>query len=105
MKQLNETHLNVCVFEVTPVSCVEGSNFTHTSCFEIPLSPPSEEPVSVETCRALTNELQSCFRSATHLYRKVSQDVGQVNSERVQLVRCQVELVYSRFHGNRGLTD
>ncbi|XP_058472258.1 mitogen-activated protein kinase-binding protein 1 isoform X3 [Solea solea] len=29
-------------------------------------------PISVESCRALTNELQSCFKRATHLYRQVS---------------------------------
>ncbi|XP_071354660.1 mitogen-activated protein kinase-binding protein 1 isoform X2 [Trachinotus anak] len=32
----------------------------------------ADQPVSVETCRALTNELRSCFKRATHLYRKVS---------------------------------
>ncbi|KAM7375665.1 hypothetical protein PAMP_005454 [Pampus punctatissimus] len=32
----------------------------------------ADQPISVETCRALTNELQSCFKKATHLYRKVS---------------------------------
>ncbi|XP_023286150.1 mitogen-activated protein kinase-binding protein 1 [Seriola lalandi dorsalis] len=32
----------------------------------------ADQPVSVETCMALTNELQSCFKRATHLYRKVS---------------------------------
>nr|XP_046268092.1 mitogen-activated protein kinase-binding protein 1 isoform X2 [Scatophagus argus] len=32
----------------------------------------TDQPISVETCRALTSELQSCFRRATHLYRKVS---------------------------------
>ncbi|XP_028251894.1 mitogen-activated protein kinase-binding protein 1-like isoform X1 [Parambassis ranga] len=32
----------------------------------------ADQPISVETCRALTNELQSCFKRATHLYRKVS---------------------------------
>lgn len=52
-----------------------------------PLTPPQQEeelqtdaeqrdnadqPISVEACRALTNELQSCFKRATHLYRKVS---------------------------------
>ncbi|XP_069391275.1 mitogen-activated protein kinase-binding protein 1 isoform X2 [Paralichthys olivaceus] len=31
-----------------------------------------DQPVSVETCRTLTNELQSCFKRATHLYRKLS---------------------------------
>lgn len=34
------------------------------------LSP--DQPISLETCRALANELQSCFKRATHLYRKVS---------------------------------
>ncbi|XP_041668379.1 mitogen-activated protein kinase-binding protein 1-like [Cheilinus undulatus] len=33
---------------------------------------PTEEPISIESCRNLTNELQSCFRRATHLFRKVS---------------------------------
>ncbi|KAK2826845.1 hypothetical protein Q5P01_021059 [Channa striata] len=32
----------------------------------------ADQPISVETCRTLTNELQSCFKRATHLYRKVS---------------------------------
>ncbi|KAM8737759.1 mitogen-activated protein kinase-binding protein 1 isoform 3-T3 [Acanthopagrus schlegelii] len=32
----------------------------------------TDQPISVENCRALTNELQSCFKRATHLYRKVS---------------------------------
>lgn len=31
----------------------------------------AEEPISIETCRALTNELQHCFKRATQLYRKV----------------------------------
>ncbi|XP_015230422.1 PREDICTED: mitogen-activated protein kinase-binding protein 1 isoform X2 [Cyprinodon variegatus] len=30
-----------------------------------------DQQVSLETCKALTNELQRCFRRATHLYRKV----------------------------------
>ncbi|KAG7238069.1 hypothetical protein INR49_031423 [Caranx melampygus] len=29
-------------------------------------------PVTVDTCRALTNELRSCFKRATHLYRQVN---------------------------------
>ncbi|XP_034381149.1 mitogen-activated protein kinase-binding protein 1 isoform X2 [Cyclopterus lumpus] len=32
----------------------------------------ADQPISMETCRALTNELQSCFKRATHLYRRVS---------------------------------
>ncbi|XP_039993387.1 mitogen-activated protein kinase-binding protein 1 [Xiphias gladius] len=35
-------------------------------------SVATDQRISVETCRALTNELQSCFKRATHLYRKVS---------------------------------
>ncbi|XP_059209066.1 mitogen-activated protein kinase-binding protein 1 isoform X2 [Centropristis striata] len=35
-------------------------------------SVPMDQPISVESCRALTSELQSCFKRATHLYRKVS---------------------------------
>ncbi|XP_047201020.1 mitogen-activated protein kinase-binding protein 1 isoform X3 [Girardinichthys multiradiatus] len=31
-----------------------------------------DQPVSLETCKALTSELQRCFKRATHLYRKVS---------------------------------
>lgn len=38
----------------------------------LPLSLSADQPISVETCTALTNELQSCFKRATHLYRKVS---------------------------------
>nr|XP_054597865.1 mitogen-activated protein kinase-binding protein 1 isoform X3 [Nothobranchius furzeri] len=46
---------------------------------EEPLTPagfstdPTEDPdqpISLESCRALTNELQSCFRRATRLYRQ-----------------------------------
>ncbi|XP_023148183.2 mitogen-activated protein kinase-binding protein 1 isoform X2 [Amphiprion ocellaris] len=36
------------------------------------LSSAMDQPISIDTCRALTNELQSCFKRATHLYRKVS---------------------------------
>lgn len=32
----------------------------------------ADQSVSVESCRALANELQNCFKRATHLYRKVS---------------------------------
>ncbi|XP_047193722.1 mitogen-activated protein kinase-binding protein 1 isoform X4 [Scophthalmus maximus] len=48
---------------------------------EEPQTPPgvsaeqrddADQPISVERCRALTNELRSCFHRATHLYRMVS---------------------------------
>nr|XP_057946593.1 mitogen-activated protein kinase-binding protein 1-like [Doryrhamphus excisus] len=32
----------------------------------------ADQPMSVEACRALTNEMLSCFKRAAHLYRKVS---------------------------------
>ncbi|XP_056282358.1 mitogen-activated protein kinase-binding protein 1 isoform X2 [Pseudoliparis swirei] len=32
----------------------------------------ADQPISMESCRSLTNELQSCFKRATHLYRRVS---------------------------------
>ncbi|XP_026196225.1 mitogen-activated protein kinase-binding protein 1-like isoform X2 [Anabas testudineus] len=60
---------------------VSGSPLTPPQQEEEPRSPAgssaehsndADQPISVETCRALTNELQSCFRRATHLYRKVS---------------------------------
>ncbi|XP_029688830.1 mitogen-activated protein kinase-binding protein 1 isoform X1 [Takifugu rubripes] len=49
---------------------------------ETPAEPgvDSDEPISVETCRALTNDLQRCFRRATHLYRKVSASSGDDSS-------------------------
>ncbi|KAM4542493.1 mitogen-activated protein kinase-binding protein 1 isoform 2-T2 [Odontesthes bonariensis] len=34
--------------------------------------PAAEQPLSLEACQAVAAELQSCFRRATHLYRKVS---------------------------------
>ncbi|KAM9341611.1 mitogen-activated protein kinase-binding protein 1 [Symphorus nematophorus] len=56
-----------------------------------PLAPPprqgeepqrddTDQPISVETCRALTNELQHCFKRATHLYRKVSSSSSSSDS-------------------------
>ncbi|XP_029983069.1 mitogen-activated protein kinase-binding protein 1 isoform X2 [Sphaeramia orbicularis] len=70
-------------------SSSSSSTTTHPPPVSVsPLTPPpkEEEPqtpagsgvddsavtVTMETCRALTNELQNCFRRATHLYRKVS---------------------------------
>ncbi|XP_069008876.1 mitogen-activated protein kinase-binding protein 1 isoform X3 [Embiotoca jacksoni] len=32
----------------------------------------ADQPISMEACRSLANELQSCFKRATHLYRTVS---------------------------------
>ncbi|KAK1875502.1 Mitogen-activated protein kinase-binding protein 1 [Dissostichus eleginoides] len=61
-----------------------------------------DQPISVETCRALTNELQSCFKRATHLYRKVrgsscdgpaphQQQVAVVLSEAFQTMRAELD--------------
>ncbi|KAK5857894.1 hypothetical protein PBY51_011105 [Eleginops maclovinus] len=62
----------------------------------------TDQPISVETCRALTNELQSCFKRATHLYRKVrgsscddsapdQQQMSVVLSEAFQAMRAELE--------------
>ncbi|XP_035850289.1 mitogen-activated protein kinase-binding protein 1 isoform X2 [Sander lucioperca] len=62
----------------------------------------TDQPISVETCRALTNELQSCFKRATHLYRKVSgsshddsapdqRQMAVVLSEAFQAMRAELE--------------
>ncbi|KAM6916877.1 mitogen-activated protein kinase-binding protein 1 [Lycodopsis pacificus] len=59
-------------------------------------------PISVETCRALTNELQSCFKRATHLYRKVrgsshddsapdQHQIADVLSEAFQAMRAELD--------------
>ncbi|XP_037550947.1 mitogen-activated protein kinase-binding protein 1 [Nematolebias whitei] len=37
-----------------------------------------DQPVSLESCRALTNELQSCFKRATHLYRRVRNSLTSI---------------------------
>uniref|UniRef100_G3NIK6 Mitogen-activated protein kinase binding protein 1 n=1 Tax=Gasterosteus aculeatus TaxID=69293 RepID=G3NIK6_GASAC len=56
----------------------------------------SDQPISVETCRALTNELQSCFKRATHLYRKVSgsspdqRQMAGILSEAFQAMRAEL---------------
>ncbi|XP_010782250.1 mitogen-activated protein kinase-binding protein 1-like [Notothenia coriiceps] len=61
-----------------------------------------DQPISVETCRALTNELQSCFKRATHLYRKVrgspcdgpaphQQQMAVVLSEAFQTMRAELD--------------
>ncbi|XP_037342592.2 mitogen-activated protein kinase-binding protein 1 isoform X2 [Pungitius pungitius] len=56
----------------------------------------ADQPISVETCRALTNELQSCFKRATHLYRKVSgsspdqRQMASVLSEAFQAMRAEL---------------
>ncbi|XP_070835668.1 mitogen-activated protein kinase-binding protein 1 isoform X2 [Chaetodon trifascialis] len=61
-----------------------------------------DQPISVETCRALTNELQSCFKRATHLYRKVSgsspddsapdqRQMAVVLSEAFQAMRAELD--------------
>ncbi|XP_075941322.1 mitogen-activated protein kinase-binding protein 1 isoform X2 [Anarhichas minor] len=62
----------------------------------------SDLPISVETCRALTNELQSCFKRATHLYRKVrgsshddsapdQRQIAVVLSEAFQAMRAELD--------------
>ncbi|XP_070697776.1 mitogen-activated protein kinase-binding protein 1 [Pempheris klunzingeri] len=62
----------------------------------------TDRPISVETCRALTNELQSCFKRATHLYRKVSgsspddsapdqRQMAVVLSEAFQAMRAELD--------------
>ncbi|XP_027130644.1 LOW QUALITY PROTEIN: mitogen-activated protein kinase-binding protein 1 [Larimichthys crocea] len=62
----------------------------------------TDQPISVETCRALTNELQSCFKRATHLYRKVSgsspddsapdqRQMAVVLSEAFQAMRAELD--------------
>ncbi|XP_074547838.1 mitogen-activated protein kinase-binding protein 1 isoform X2 [Halichoeres trimaculatus] len=62
----------------------------------------SGEPVSIESCRVLTNELQSCFKRATHLYRKVSgssfddsasdqQQIALILSEAFQAIRAELD--------------
>ncbi|XP_077945287.1 mitogen-activated protein kinase-binding protein 1 isoform X1 [Gasterosteus aculeatus] len=56
----------------------------------------ADQPISVETCRALTNELQSCFKRATHLYRKVSgsspdqRQMAGILSEAFQAMRAEL---------------
>ncbi|CAG5866970.1 unnamed protein product [Menidia menidia] len=54
-------------------------------------SVSADQPVSLETCRALANELQSCFRRATHLYRKVSSS----SMEDTAPNQCQMSLLLS----------
>ncbi|XP_024129680.1 mitogen-activated protein kinase-binding protein 1 isoform X2 [Oryzias melastigma] len=61
-----------------------------------------EQPISVETCRALANELQSCFKRATHLYRKVS----SFSPEDSTSIQCQVSLLLSEaFRAMRAELD
>ncbi|KAM6968586.1 mitogen-activated protein kinase-binding protein 1 [Tautogolabrus adspersus] len=62
----------------------------------------TDEPISIESCKVLTNELQSCFRKATHLYRKVSgsssddsspdqHQIAVVLSEAFQTMRAELD--------------
>ncbi|XP_023807104.1 mitogen-activated protein kinase-binding protein 1 isoform X1 [Oryzias latipes] len=61
-----------------------------------------EQPISVETCRALANELQSCFKRATHIYRKVS----GFSPEESTSIQCQVSLLLSEaFRAMRAELD
>ncbi|KAM8916663.1 mitogen-activated protein kinase-binding protein 1 isoform 2-T2 [Spinachia spinachia] len=63
---------------------------------ETELRDNADQPISMETCRALTNELQSCFKRATHLYRKVSgsspdqRQMASVLSEAFQAMRAEL---------------
>ncbi|KAM4541274.1 mitogen-activated protein kinase-binding protein 1 [Fundulus diaphanus] len=61
-----------------------------------------DEPVSLETCKALTSELQRCFKRATHLYRKVS---GSSSDDRSPS-QCQMSLLLSEaFQAMRAELD
>nr|XP_020510436.2 LOW QUALITY PROTEIN: mitogen-activated protein kinase-binding protein 1-like [Labrus bergylta] len=62
----------------------------------------TDERISIESCRVLTNELQCCFRKATHLYRKVSgsssddsapdqHQIAFVLSEAFQAMRAELD--------------
>ncbi|KAM6912799.1 mitogen-activated protein kinase-binding protein 1 [Xenentodon cancila] len=55
-----------------------------------------DQPVSLESCRALANELQSCFKRATHLYRKVSSCSSQDSAPN----QCQMSLLLSEAFQN-----
>ncbi|KAK1875505.1 Mitogen-activated protein kinase-binding protein 1 [Dissostichus eleginoides] len=74
----------------------------HAAVVPVVASLSLDQPISVETCRALTNELQSCFKRATHLYRKVrgsscdgpaphQQQVAVVLSEAFQTMRAELD--------------
>ncbi|XP_072221394.1 mitogen-activated protein kinase-binding protein 1 isoform X2 [Leuresthes tenuis] len=65
-------------------------------------SPAADQPVSLETCKALANELQSCFRRATHLYRKVSSSSLEDSAPD----QCQMSLLLSEaFQAMRAELD
>ncbi|XP_040916419.1 mitogen-activated protein kinase-binding protein 1 isoform X2 [Toxotes jaculatrix] len=62
----------------------------------------ADQPISVETCRALTSELQSCFKRATHLYRQVS---GSSTDDSAP-DRCQMAILLSEtFQAMRAELD
>ncbi|XP_043998653.1 mitogen-activated protein kinase-binding protein 1 isoform X1 [Gambusia affinis] len=61
-----------------------------------------DQPVSLETCKALTSELQRCFKRATHLYRKVSGSSADDSSPS----QCQMSLLLSEaFQAMRAELD
>ncbi|KAM4723696.1 mitogen-activated protein kinase-binding protein 1 isoform 2-T2 [Anableps anableps] len=61
-----------------------------------------DQPVSLETCKALTSELQRCFKRATHLYRKVSGSSTDDSSPS----QCQMSLLLSEaFQAMRAELD
>nr|XP_020476980.1 mitogen-activated protein kinase-binding protein 1 isoform X3 [Monopterus albus] len=62
----------------------------------------TDQPISVEMCRALTNELQSCFKRATHLYRKVNGSSPDVPATE----QCQMAILLSEaFQSMRAELD
>ncbi|XP_061598918.1 mitogen-activated protein kinase-binding protein 1 isoform X3 [Cololabis saira] len=73
--------------EEEPQSPVEGSSED---------TEEPDQPVSLETCRALANELQSCFKRATHLYRRVSGSSLQDSAPN----QCQMSLLLSEAFQN-----
>ncbi|XP_029317026.1 LOW QUALITY PROTEIN: mitogen-activated protein kinase-binding protein 1 [Cottoperca gobio] len=62
----------VSVSPLTPPQQEEEPQTPAGSSSSVEQRDDADQPISVENCRAMTNELQSCFKRATHLYRKVS---------------------------------
>nr|XP_061837712.1 mitogen-activated protein kinase-binding protein 1 [Nerophis lumbriciformis]XP_061837713.1 mitogen-activated protein kinase-binding protein 1 [Nerophis lumbriciformis] len=70
----------------------------------------ADRPMSAEECQALTNELLSCFKRATHLYRKMSASCSEDStpehshmtqhlSEALQAMRAELESLPLRSGG------
>ncbi|XP_067335664.1 mitogen-activated protein kinase-binding protein 1 isoform X1 [Channa argus] len=88
----------VSVFPLTPLQ----QDAQTTAGSDMEQRGEADQPISVEICRALTSELQSCFKRATHLYRKVSgsspndsapdqQQMAVVLSEAFQAMRAEID--------------